>query len=432
MKGACFIRLLLGLLAAAAANLAALASAPNSPGNWPQWRGPDGDGHAASSDLPLEWSETNNVAWKKPIHDEGWSSPVVWGAQVWVTTARADGHEMFAACIDRDRGQVLHDVKVFDVEQVDAINPANSYASPTPVIEAGRLYVHFGTYGTACLDTLTGQVLWSRRDLKCNHEMGPGSSLASVGNLLVFHVDGLDQQYVIALDKASGKTVWKTPRSIDFSAINPSCRKAFSTPALVEVAGRLQLVCTGAYGAMAYDALSGVEIWKVRFTGWSAVMRPVCGRGLVFLGTDFDHPQLWAVRLGGHGDVTDTRVAWKISQRMPSTPSPLLVDDLLYVVNDAGIASCIEAQTGQLIWEQRLNGGFSASPLFGAGRIYFFARNGAATVLAPGRKPRILALNKLEGVVMASPAVAGNALFVRTKTHLYRLANPPHKSGNGY
>jgi outer membrane protein assembly factor BamB len=430
MKGSCFIRLLLGLLAAAAANAAALASAPNSPGNWPQWRGPDGDGYAASSDLPLEWSETNNVAWKTPIHDEGWSSPVVWGAQVWVTTARADGHEMFAVCIDRDRGQVLHDVKVFDVEQVDGINPANSYASPTPVIEAGRLYVHFGTYGTACLDTLTGKVLWSRRDLKCNHEMGPGSSLASVGNLLVFHVDGLDQQYVIALDKASGKTVWKTPRSIDFSAINPSCRKAFSTPALVQVAGRLQLVCTGAYGAMAYDALSGVEIWKVHFTGWSAVMRPVCGLGMVFLGTDFDHPQLWAVRLGGHGDVTDTRVAWKISQRMPSTPSPLLVDDLLFVVNDAGIASCIEAQTGQLIWEQRLNGGFSASPLFGAGRIYFFARNGAATVLAPGRNPRILALNKLAGVVMASPAVADNALFVRTKTHLYRIANPRHQSEN--
>ncbi|MGA2540104.1 MAG: PQQ-binding-like beta-propeller repeat protein [Verrucomicrobiota bacterium] len=418
-----FVRSLLFLLAAIASDPGALGSAADSPGNWPQLRGPDGNGQAGSAGLPLEWSETNNISWKTPIHDSGWSSPVIWNTQVWLTTARADGLEMFAVCIDRDQGQVLHDVKVFDSEKVDSINPGNTYASPTSVIETGRLYVHFGTYGTACLDTETGKVLWSRRDLNCDHEVGPGSSLASVGNLLVFHVDGRDQQYVIALDKTNGKTVWKTPRSIDFAEIGPNFRKAFSTAALVEAAGHLQLVCPGAQGVMAYDARTGEELWKVRYKGWSVVLRPVCGQGMAFLGTDFDHPQLWAVRLDGHGDVTDTHVAWKISERMPATPSPLLVDDLLYVVNDGGIASCLEAQTGRSIWEQRLDGGFNASPLYGAGRIYFFGRDGTTSVLAPGREPRMLAVNKLEGVVMACPAVTDNSLFVRTKTHLYRIGD---------
>jgi hypothetical protein len=251
--------------------------------------------------------------------------------------------------------------------------------------------------------------------------MGPGSSPVSAGGLLVFDVDGRDVQYVVALDKSTGKTVWKTPRSIDFSGIDPNFRKAYSTPALVEVAGRLQLVCSGSFAAMGYDVRTGEELWKVRYKGWAPVLRPVCRQGMVFLGTDFDHPQLWAVRLDGHGDVTDTHVVWKVTQRMPSTPSALVVDDLLYVVNDAGIVSCLEPQTGQSVWEQRLEGTFAASPLYGAGRIYFFGRNGAATVMAPGRESRILAVNKLAGIVMASAAVADNALFVRSKTHLYRI-----------
>ncbi len=408
------------LIAANALGEVAGAATVNS-GNWTQLRGTDGDGHATGQDIPLNWSETNNIVWKTAIHDLGWSSPVIWGNQVWVTTARADGRELFAVCLDRDQGQVLHDVKVFDVEKPESINSVNSYASPTSFIESGRLYVHFGTYGTACLDTETAKTLWSRRDLTCDHEMGPGSSLASAGNLLVFHVDSMDQQYVIALDKADGKTVWKTPRSVDLTGIIPNHRKAFSTPALVEAAGHLQLVSPGAYGIMGYDARTGEELWKVRFKGWSCVARPICYQGMAFFGNDFDHPQLWAVRLDGHGDVTESNVVWKVTERMPSTPSPLLVDDLLYVVNDAGIATCIEAQTGKRVWEQRLDNVFGASPLYGSGRIYFFGRTGATTVVAPGREFKSLAVNKLEGIVMASPAVSDNALFMRSKTHLYRI-----------
>jgi len=418
------VRLLLGLLAAFSLHLSGAAS--DTPDIWPELRGPEGDGHAGSQQLPLNWSESNNIVWKTAIHDVGWSSPVIWSSQIWLTTAREDGSELFAVCIDRDSGKVLHDVKVFDVENIKSINAINSYASPTPVIEAGRVFVHFGTYGTACLDTQTGKILWSRRDLNCDHQMGPGSSPISAGNLLVFEVDGMDVQYVIGLDKATGKTVWKTPRSSDFTGITPDRRKAFTTPALVQAAGHLQVVCPGATSTMSYDAGTGEELWKVRYKGWSEVMRPVCRHGVVFLGTDFEKPQLWAVRVDGHGDVTDTHVAWKLSQRMPATPSPLVVDDLLYVVNDTGIVSCLEAQTGQSIWEQRLEGAFAASPLYGSGRIYFFGRNGAATVMAPGREAKILAVNKLEGMVMASPAVADNALFVRTKAHLYRIGDNSH------
>lgn len=411
------------LFAAVAALVAgaALASPAHSPNNWPQLRGPNGDGQAGSGELPLAWSESNNVAWKTAIHDAGWSSPVIWDKQVWVTTARADGQEMFAVCLDRDTGQLSHDIKVFDVEKVGYVNPANSYASPTSYIEAGRLFVHFGTYGTACLDTGTGKILWSRRDLNCDHEMGPGSSLAAAENLLVFDVDGRDNQYVIALDKGTGQTVWKTLRSIDFSGFTPNLRKSYSTPAVVEAAGHLQVICPGAHGTMSYDARTGEELWKVRYRGWSEVIRPIVGRGLVFFGTDYDHPQLWAVRLDGHGDVTDTHVVWKIAERMPSTPSPLLVDNLLYVVNDAGIASCIEADTGHSLWQERLEGNYYASPVYGAGRIYFFARNGATTVIAPGRELRILSTNQITGPVMASPAVSDHAFFIRSKTHLYRI-----------
>lgn len=391
--------------------------------NWPQFRGPAGDGHADGQNPPLKWSASENIVWKTPIHDAGWSSPVVWGKQIWLTAAQSTGHELFALCIDLDSGKVLHDIKVFDVESPEPINAANTYASPTPLIEAGRVYVHFGTYGTACLDTATGKVLWARRDIHCTHQMGPGSSLASVGNALIFHMDGIDEQYVIALDRATGLTLWKTPRSIDYSAIKADYRKAYSTPAIAAVAGHTQLVCTAGMGAMGYDAQSGQELWKVRYVGWSAAVRPVCSGNLAFLGIDCSSPQLWAVRLDGHGDVTDTHVAWKIKRHMPATASPLLADDLLYVVSDQGFLSCIEPETGKVVWEQKLEGTYAASPLYAGRRIYVTSRQGITTVLSPGRTVQILAVNPLEATVLASPAVVEDALIVRSKTDLYRIGS---------
>lgn len=389
--------------------------------NWPQFRGPDGNGHADAAGVPLKWSETENVTWKTSIHGRGWSSPVVWEDQVWLTTASEDGKQALAVCLDRQTGKIVHDVKVLDVAEPEKIAKVNSYASPTPVIEAGRVYVHFGTYGTACLDTQTGNVLWTRRDLNCDHHMGPGSSPILFGKLLIFHADGSDVQYVVALDKTTGKTVWKTDRSVDYSGVHRFCRKAFCTPTVIQFDGRLQMISPCSKAIMAYDPNSGEELWRIRHGGWSIVPRPLFGHGLVYVVMDYDHPELWAIRPGGRGQTTDDHVAWRIRTGMPSTPSLLLIGELLYMVNDDGVASCVEAKTGQLVWKQRIGGNYSASPVHAAGRIYFFSQDSVTTVIRPGRRCEILAVNKLDEQQMASAAVSGKALFIRTKTDLYRI-----------
>jgi len=394
--------------------------------DWPQFRGPEGNGHSRATGLPITWSLDENVTWKASIHDRGWSSPVVWKGQIWVTTATTDGRQMFAVCLDRSTGKIVHDVKVFDTEKPEHIAEINSYASPTPVIEAGRLYAHYGTYGTACLDTDSGKILWTRRDLNCDHHEGPGSSPIVWGDLLIVHVDGRDVQYVVALDKATGKTAWKTNRSIDYSRFMINLRKAFCTPIVIEADGRRQLISPGAKAVMSYDPASGEELWKVRYFGWSVTPRPVFGHGLIFLIIDYERPELWAVRPDGRGDVTDTHVAWKVTKGMPSRPSLLLIDDLLYMVSSNGIASCVEAKTGQLVWKERMGGNYSASPTYADGRIYFFNQEAVATVLQPGREYKVLAVNKLDGEqLMATPAVLGKALLVRTETHLYRIEKQP-------
>lgn len=392
--------------------------------NWPQFRGPDANGHTDAKDLPLTWSETENVTWKTPIHDRGWSSPVIWGDQIWMTTATANGKGLFAVCVDRRSGRIVHDVKVFDVRRPEKIAKMNTYASPTPTVEAGRVYVHFGTYGTACLDTATGRVLWTRRDLNCDHHMGPGTSPVVFGRLLIVPMDGIDVQFVAALDKATGKTVWKKDRSVDYSKVHRYCRKAYCTPIVIESAGASQLISPCSKAIIAYDPATGAELWKVRHRGWSMTPRPLFGHGLVYLVMDYDYPELWALKTGGRGDVTGTHVAWKLKDPVPKKPSFLLVGDLLFLVDDKGSAACVEAKTGRLVWRRRIGGQYSASALYAPGRIYFFAERGGATVLAPARLAKaykVLATSTLDGRVMASPAVSGRALFVRTETHLYRI-----------
>jgi outer membrane protein assembly factor BamB len=372
--------------------------------------------------VPLTWSEDQNVVWKTPIAGRGWSSPVVWGKQVWLTTATTDGKEMSVMCLDRDGGQVVHDIKLFQNDKPAPINGVNSYASPTPAVEEGRVYAHFGTYGTACLDTRTAKPVWVRRDLNCNHEAGPGASPLLAGDRLYLAVDGTDVQYVMALDKATGKTVWKTPRSANFSGIGADRRKAFHTPTLIDVGGRGQLVCPGAAEAVAYEPDTGKEIWKVRYPGgYSGVSRPVLAGGVVVLNGGFESFPVVAVRPTGSGDVTATHVAWQFPRGGPGKTSPLVAGGLLYMLQDGGVLSCLEPATGQEIWHQRLNGGYSASPVLADGRMYLCDDRSTTLVLAPGREFKQLAANKLDAGCMASPAVAGKAIFLRTKTHVYRL-----------
>jgi outer membrane protein assembly factor BamB len=390
--------------------------------NWPQFRGPGGTGLADARDLPTHWSETESVRWKVAIHDKGWSSPVIWGPQVWMTTAREDGKEFFAVCVDRRTGKIVHDVRLFTEEKPAFCHPFNSYASPTPAIEAGRVYAHFGSHGSACLDTATAKVLWERRDLPCNHWRGPGSSPILHGDLLILTFDGYDFQYVTALDKATGKTVWKTDRAIKYSSDDGDIKKGYSTPSVLEVGGQVQLVSPAAEATVAYDPASGKELWRVIHGGMNEATVPLFGHGLIYLTTGHTM-ELLAVRPGGSGDITADHVAWRLrrGRGAPSRPSPLLVGDLLFMASDTGTASCLEAKTGRLLWQERLDGHFSASPVCAAGHLYFPSEEGKTYVVAAGPAFKLVATNRLDAGCMASPAIAGDTLFLRTKTHLYCL-----------
>jgi outer membrane protein assembly factor BamB len=400
---------------------ALLARAAPGGENWPEFRGPTGDGWARATGLPLHWSETENVRWKTPIHDKGWSSPVVWGEQVWLTTASADGKRLFAVCVDRQTGKVVYDLELFDVEKPGFCPPTNSYASPTPAIEEDRVYIHFGSYGTAGLDTATGKVLWSRRDLPCDHWRAPASSPILYKGLLILTFDGYDHQYVAALDKATGKTVWKKDRAFDYGTDDGDLKKAFATPAIIEVDGKPQLISPAAVATTAYDPLTGQELWWVYHGGMNVSTRPVLGQGRVILATGDGGFKLFAVRPDGSGDVTKTHVEWKTAKGVPAHPSQIVVGNLLYMANEGGIATCLDVKTGALVWQQRLDGQFWASPVVADGRLHFANDQGETYVLDPGREYKALAVNRLDDGCMASPAVAGKALFLRTKTHLYCL-----------
>ncbi len=399
----------------------AFCSALAAEENWPEFRGPHGDGHSDATGLPLTWSETENIRWKTPIHGKAWSSPVIWGQQVWLTTATEDGKHLYAVTVDRDSGEITRDLELFTIEKPQFCIPYNSYASSTPVIEAGRVYLHFGSAGTACLDTATGKVLWTRQDLPCNHFRGAGSSPILYGDLLILTFDGFDFQYVAALDKHTGQTVWRTDRNIQYGTDDGDAKKGYVTPTVIEFAGRKQLVSPSAGATMAFDPDSGKELWRVRSGGMNAATRPLFGHGLIYATSAAGGWQLFAVRPEGDGDISDSHVEWKFAKSVPTRSSPVLIDDLLFMVNDGGVFSCVEAKTGKAVWQKRREGAYSASPLFADGRIYFCSEEGECPVLAPEREYKELAVNKLDGSFMASPAVSGHALFLRTKTHLYRV-----------
>src|SRR5437773_2581765 len=259
--------------------------------NWPQFRGPNGDGTSEATGLPTTWSESQNIKWKAPLHDRGWSSPVVWGDQIWVTAAPEDGKTDYALCVDKNSGKILHDIKLWDNEKVYPLgNALNSYASCTPAIEEGRVYVHFGSYGTACLDTnglgkTSGKILWQRRDLPCEHIRGPGSSPIIFENLLIFHMDGFDFYYIVALDKATGQTVWRTDRNIDYGTTDGDRMKSFATPLVIQAAGKTQLISPSSMATMSYNPRTGQEYWRVHYSRHFGAAMPLFGPGLVYLNT---------------------------------------------------------------------------------------------------------------------------------------------------
>ena len=403
----------------------------------------------ADQSIPVEFSEDQHVTWKTPIEGRGWSSPVVADGVIYVTSAVervateeervammqksgiearqmkqlaiAKAIELRLITLDLKSGKILNTIELATIDEPDAIHALNSYASPTPVIDGDHLYCHFGTYGTYCIDRESGQIVWQRR-FPLEHGVGPGSSPFVHGDVLVLIQDGMDQQYVIGLDKATGKTIWETPRP-ELTNATPDTSKSYCTPiAITDSAGREQLICLGAQWMVAYQAETGEEIWRLRHgSGFSIVPRPVFQNDVIYFSTGFGKPELWAVRVDGSGDVSDTHVEWTSLSGIPARPSPLLFDDLIYVVSDNGVVSCFDVADGEQIWKERIGGDYSASPTLVGGLLYFGSHDGKVTVMKPGREAEVVAVNQIDGQIMASPAIVDGAMILRTDKAIYRI-----------
>ena len=402
--------------------IAALTSTLASANDWPQFRGPDGQGHSEASRLPLTWSPNKNVVWKREIPGAGWSSPILQNSRVYLTTAvpPAEGGPLSlrALCLDTHTGKTIWSTEVFSVTSGPA-HQKNSHASPTPITDGVRLYVHFGPYGTAALN-LSGKVLWRNNELKYPPVHGPGGSPILVENALIFSCDGQSDPFIVALDKASGKPLWRTPRSTE-----PKKKFSFSTPLAIAVDGRTQVVSPTSGGVIAYDPRDGKEIWRVRYPeGYSVVPRPVFGHGLVYVSSAFDRPVVYALRPTGQGDVTDSHIAWSINKGAPNTPSPLLVGDEIYFISDAGVMTCADARTGNVHWQERVGGNYSASPVSVGGRIFVQSEEGIGTVLKAGKTFEVLARNDLKERTLASYALDDADIYLRTAQHLFRIQEP--------
>jgi outer membrane protein assembly factor BamB len=388
-------------------------------GDWPQFRGPTGDGHYTGPKLPTEWGPDTNVAWKTAIPGKGWSSPIISNGKVYLTTATqpAGGLSLRVVCVDAQSGKIDWDVEAIKSDKPPVAHPKNGHASPTPVTDGERVYAHFGHMGTAALD-LKGKVIWKIPGKYQKPVHGNGGSPVLVDGRLIFSCDALDKQSLVAIEAKTGDTAWDMPRKNQ-----PDKPFSFSTPTVVEHDGMKQILSAGTDVITAHDAKSGKELWRFKFTGYSVIPKPVVGHGMVYFSTGYEWAGLVAVKIGGTGDVTKTHQAWMTKKNAPHTPSPLLVGDELYVVSDRGLMNCLDAMTGEGVWEERVRGGYSASPFYADGKIYLTNETGQGTVVEASRKFNRLGEFDLKEKTFASFAATDGALYVRTETQLYKFAN---------
>ncbi len=397
---------------------------------WPQFRGPTGDGCAKqAANPPTTWSEKENIRWRTDIPGKAWSSPVAWDDTIWVTTASENGLSMSAIAIDRKSGAIRWNKEVFaNTETQKDFHAFNSYGSPTPVLDGRNVYVSFGAYGTAALHKDSGEIVWQRRDIQCNHYRGSGSSPILYRNLLIYHMDGYDKQFVVALNKRTGETVWKVDRDVDYGTQDGDVMKAFGTPQIIEVGvpgsteKKTQMISTTSKAVLAYDPEDGKELWRVRYAEFSSATRPLFDGNHIFLNTGFSKGKLIAIAAGGSGDITKTHIAWEASKAIGSKPSPLLVGkELICALDDRGVLTAMKRATGELVWQERLGGDFSSSPMLAGERIYCFDEKGKSHVYSVDGK--LIASNMLDTGCLASPAVVGDDLIVRTRSAVYCIGD---------
>ena len=408
---------------------------PTLKDQWPEFRGPNGNGIVVGErGLPTTWSEEKNIAWKTKIDGKAWSSPVVWDDQIWITNSSADGKLMEGICINKKDGKIKYRLSLFSNETVEPLgNNVNSYGSPSPVIEKDAVYIHFGSYGTTAIDTNSGKEIWKRTDLECRHFRGPGSSPIIFQDMLILTMDGVDFQYVIALDKKTGKTKWKTERSTKWDDVEPDgkirgdgdLRKAYTTPTFLKVSGKTIMISPGAKSCFAYNPINGKELWNITYSGYSNASRTVIYKDNAIINSGYGKPHLISVKIdpSAAGDISRTHINWDIFKRVPKRSSPIIVGDQLYMTTDEGILTCLDAKTGESNWSDRMPGHYSASPIFADGKLYFFSEMGHCYVIVPGGDYNLISKNKLDSGFMASPAISGKAIYARSKTHLYRIEN---------
>ena len=398
--------------------------------NWTQFRGSNLNGIAAAENIPLKWDESS-IKWKTQIHDNGYSSPVVYNNQIWVTTAKPDGKELYAVCIDFQTGEIMYDIKVFTPGEVEGKHSLNTYASPTPCIENGFVYVHYGSMGTACINTANGSIVWKRNDFKCKHVQGPASSPVIYKNLLVLHFEGTDVRYIVALDKSNGKLIWRSDRPAEpYEPLTEIGRKAYTTPIIINVKGTDMLISNGSAVCIAYDPNTGREIWRVVNGAESTIAMPFTEKGVVFwyagymvAGDGTNYTELMAVNPDGAGDITATNVIWKKRDELSRNQclTPVIKDGLIYTVNTRNILMCLDAATGEEIWSAHMTSNYDASPIYVNGNIWFFSVKGEALAIKAGRKFEVVAKNQMDSGIWATPAVLRSSVILRTQKYLYRI-----------
>lgn len=429
-----------------------LFSAAALAADWPSWRGPDANGVAPDRAVAVRWSATENVAWKAPIAGAGVSTPIVSGNRVYVTSqigrglrregnhprlvqgadAAAQGERALGsgAAAPADTAATAFIVEAFDrtsgtrvwERRIDAVGPLtpvhdkHNLATPSPVTDGTLVYAWFGTGHVVALDQ-SGAVVWQRHLAKENGafdiQWGHGSSPVLHGDLLILLCDQPARSYVLGIDKRTGKDRWKADRG--------EGRASYSTPLVVEGAFGAELIVNSTERVDAYDPKTGAFLWHAGDTTRFAVPTPVFHDGLIYLSRGYRSGPYMAIKAGGRGDVTAARTVWQVPTGAPYVSSLLHYDGVVYMANDVGVLTAVDAATGARIWQQRVDGVFSASPVAGGGHVYFVSESGDTVVVKAGRQPAIVATNALGERAIASPAIAHGQLFIRTDQHVFAL-----------
>jgi len=399
---------------------------------WTHYRGSNLNGISTEKGFPVTWNDSTHILWKTAIEGRGWSSPVVYGDQVWLTTE--ENREMRSICVDFNTGGIIHNLITFNPDTLYRKHSINSYATPTSAIEEGFIYIHFGRYGTACIDTRTGETVWKRTDIQCEHIQGSGSSLFLYKEKLIVHMEGTDVQHIYALDKKTGKTLWRTERPQElYDPMVTIGKKAYITPIIIKVNGRDLMISNGSAACIAYDPETGVEVWRIIQGEDSTISMPVESNGIVYFYTAYvtgedgkKYAELFAVDPNGKGDIGATNILWRVKSPILQLLTPVVVDGLLYTVDSQGLLMCLDGETGETVWSKKLKGKYNSSPIYADGNIYISSTRGSTIVLKAGPELEIISENTLDGEIWATPAFTGGAILMRTSKFLYKLS----KSGS--